>query len=196
MEKNIYAIYWLFLIMITSTPVSAQNNSLGLRLEFYTYNIEKVRNTGNYTSEYVYTYLPGFYIFYSHNVFENLSVSIRPGLIISDEDISGYDIGGYIRYRFPINKFYASGGLNFIRILNPGGGQSFIEDLNNSINFYSFALGYELNRNINLEISYSLPFDKIIGRTLISPDVNNLSGSSIKLNNMIKLNIEFISKAL
>lgn len=192
MGKNIKPIYWLFLIMITSISVSAQNNSLGFRLELYTYNIEKVRNNGNYTSEYVFTYLPGFYIFYSHNVSENISVSIRPGLIISDEDISGYDIGSHIRYRFPTYNFYASGGLNFIRILNPGGGQSFIEDLNNSINFYSFALGYELNRHINLEIGYSLPVDKKIGRTLISPDVNNLSGSSINLNNMIKFNIEFI----
>lgn len=78
MGKNIYAIYWLFLIMITSIPVSAQNNSLGFRLEFYTYNLEKVRNIDNYSSEYEASYLPSIYVFYSHKISKVFSISFRP----------------------------------------------------------------------------------------------------------------------
>ena len=181
----------IIIFFVLNIFVEAQNNYFGLRLEFCTYNLEKINSQGEYNSEQVYTSLPGFYLFYSHKIFDQFSLSFKPGIMISDKDISGFDLGSFIRYNFERNSIYLFTGVNLIYLNNPGGGQSLIEDFSSPISLFNIGLGYSVNKYISIDLNYSFPFDNKIGKTLLDPDPNNISGSSIKLNNLVKLGIEF-----
>lgn len=188
MKNHIFLTLLLFFVF---NYIYSQNHNFGLRLEFCTYNLEKINGQGEYNSEQVYSSLPGFYLFYSHKVFDQFSLSFKPGIMISDKDISGFDLGSFIRYNFERNSIYIFTGVNLIYLNNPGGGQSLIEDFSSPISLFNIGIGYTLNKHIRIDFNYSVPFNKKIGKTYIDPDPNNLSGSSIVLNNLIKLGIEF-----
>lgn len=181
----------IIIYLLLSLIIVAKNNEFGLRLEFYTYNIEKLTIQKKHSAETTFSSLPGFYVFYPHKILDQFSISFKPGIIISDEDISGFDLGSFIRYNFKIINIYLFTGVNLIYINDPGGGQSLIEDFSSPISLFNIGLGYNVNKYISIDLNYSFPFDNKIGKTYIDPDPNNVSGSSIKLNNLIKLGIEF-----
>lgn len=81
------------LFFISFSLVKSQNHNIGLRTEFYAYNLEKVRDINKYSSELTFSYLPSVYVFYSYNLNKELSLTFKPGVIISDKEISSFDIG-------------------------------------------------------------------------------------------------------
>ena len=67
-----------FIVMVFGISIDwyAQNSNFGIRLEFFTYNLEKVRDLKTYTSEFEFHYLPAFYVFYSYKINDIFSVSL------------------------------------------------------------------------------------------------------------------------
>lgn len=181
----------IIICLLLSLIMVAKNNEFGLRLEFYTYNLENISIQGEYNSKQIYLSLPGFYVFYSHKILDQFSLSFKPGIMISDEDISGFDLGSFIRYNFERNNIYLFTGVNLIYLNDPGGGQSLIEDFSSPISLFNIGIGYSFNKHIRIDFNYSLPFDKNIGKTYLDPDDNNLNRIAIKLHNLVKLSFEF-----
>ncbi|MCB9206568.1 MAG: hypothetical protein H6611_04485 [Ignavibacteriales bacterium] len=139
----------LFIITSFFNGIS-QNNNLGLRLEFFTYNLEKIRDYDSYSSEFEFSYLPGFYVFYSHQINERISLIIKPGFFFSgDGKFNGFDIGGFFRSNFKLNSFYLTCGLNYIG-LNVSGGNT--HELESNPYFLSLGVGYNIDEHVNVDL--------------------------------------------
>ena len=179
----------IFSLLLMCTSLKAKNYNFGLRLEFYSYNLKKVRNDNSESSEMSFSYLPSFYIFYSRQITDELSISFKPGIIISDKEVSSYDLGLFLRMKLPNEKFYLNGGLNALFFRNDGNSTGIIESIESNANYFlSLGTGYIITKHFSIDFSYYHPLNIKIGTRY---DSMNYSRSPINLYNIIKLSLEF-----
>ncbi len=126
----------IFSLLLLCTSIKAKKYNFGLRLEFYTYYLERVGTDNSQSYKYPISYLPSFYILYSRQITDELSISIKPGMIISDKDVHSYDLGAFLRMKLPNEKIYFNGGVNALFFRSIGHGVAISEYIESNANYF------------------------------------------------------------
>jgi hypothetical protein len=94
----------IFIIIICLLPQSfgqSKTFHLGLKVEFYGYNLNEVSDYKTYSKTFNLSPLPSIYVIISKDLSESFSLSLKPGVLVGPEYFAGLELGFMLN-----NKIY------------------------------------------------------------------------------------------
>jgi hypothetical protein len=121
-----------------------------------------------------------------------LTLEIRPGYFVADQDYGGFEIGGYARVKLlPTNFFVIAGINNHHNTWDSAhnGGGAYKKDML----FYVLGIGFQKGSKLSLDVSYHFSSDKSFGYSRVTDWLTYSYFVDKKLNGMIKLGLSITS---
>lgn len=184
MNKNI--LFSVLLFFFLSVEYKSQILQAGFRYEpAYVFIEENNRSVNGIAA--ISMYFTGLYC-----PADWLTLEIRPGYFVADQDYGGFEIGGYARLKiFPENFFVITGINNHHNTWDSAhnGGGAYKKDML----FYVLGIGFQKGSKFSIDVSYHFSSDKSFGYSRVTDWLIHSYFVDKKINGMIKLGLSFTS---
>jgi hypothetical protein len=169
----------IVVLVITGSNVSAQTIQAGFRFEpAFTLTNVNSENEVNFSPYSLYASIKG-------NISERISLEVRPGYFMGEENYGGPELGGFFHYRV-IDGWKILLGYNYHSNTWLGGSNN-RGGYSKKINHTAVGLLYQKDSKLSFDITYFIPHDRVFGYSNHIDSMGKSVLSEKKVNGIIKL---------